>query len=101
MNVPKTEITNEKSRIRIVNRPVVPIANDPNPQGLKPGDWVVEVDRPDRLMKLAAIDLDGIWCRLHSPDCHCPGLIGELGYLPELLLAPPELIAEFFPNGDR
>ncbi|MBE9194014.1 hypothetical protein IQ219_01435 [Synechocystis sp. LEGE 06083] len=59
----------------------------------------MEPDRPDRLMKLASIDDDGEWCRLHKPDCHRPGFIGELGYLPELLPAPPGLIAEFFPNG--
>jgi hypothetical protein len=101
MNVPNSEITNGKPRIRIVNRPVVAIANDPNPAGLKPGDWVIEPDRPDRLMKLASIDDDGEWCRLVKPDCQQPGLIGSLAYLPELQHAPPELIAEYFPNGDR
>ncbi|WP_228016595.1 hypothetical protein [Synechocystis sp. LEGE 06083] len=91
-----------KPGTRIINRPVlVPITDDPNLQGLKPGDWVIEPDRPDRLMKLASIDGDGIWCRLHKPDCQSPGLIGSLAYLPELQHAPPELIAEYFPNGDR
>jgi hypothetical protein len=88
------QITNP--RIRIINRPVYPIA-DPNPNGVKPGDWVVEVHRRRALLRLESIDPDGEYCR--CADVHWGGR--ELCLLSELNHAPPELIAEYFPNGDR
>ncbi|MBE9255693.1 hypothetical protein IQ217_18020 [Synechocystis salina LEGE 00031] len=82
--------------LRIVNRPVSPIA-DPNPNGVKPGDWVVEVHRPRALLRLESIDPDGEYCR--CADVHWGGR--ELCLLSELNHAPPDLVAEYLPNGDR
>jgi hypothetical protein len=82
--------------LRIVNRPKLPIA-DPNPNGVKPGDWVVELHRPRALLRLESIDPDGEYCRCQ--DVHWGGR--ELCLLSELNHAPPDLVAEYLPNGDR
>ncbi|MBE9204858.1 hypothetical protein IQ218_17265 [Synechocystis salina LEGE 06099] len=82
--------------LHIVNRPVSLIA-DPNPNGVKPGDWVVEVHRPRALLRLETIDPDGEYCR--CADVHWGGR--ELCLLSELNHAPPDLVAEYLPNGDR
>jgi hypothetical protein len=62
------------------------------PRPLQPGDWVVEVDRPHRLLRLATIDDEEGWCRCQNAESRRRGTRGELSHLSELLPAPSALI---------
>ena len=58
------------------------------PKQLKPGDWVVEPDRPHILLRLESVDQDGEWCRCQDARERQRGLRGSLYFLPELIRAP-------------
>ena len=64
------------------------------PRLLQPGDWVVEVASPHRLLRLASIDDEEGWCRCQDAESRRRGTRGELSHLSELLPAPPALIQE-------